>query len=46
MLNLREVVDRVYDPAGYEDYIYSGAPQPPLSDEESRWSGQVIRRQF
>jgi hypothetical protein len=40
VLDLRSLLDRVYDAAGYEDYIYSGAPQPPLNDPDSRWAAQ------
>ena len=42
--DLKAVLDRVYDAAGYEDYIYTGFPQPPLSDQDSRWATQFIPR--
>ena len=38
VLDLKAVLDRVYDAAGYEDYIYSGWPVPPLSPEDQRWA--------
>ena len=43
-LNLKAVLDRVYDAAGYEDYIYSGTPQPPLNEPEALWAAQHASR--
>lgn len=43
-LDVKAVLDRVYDAAGYEDYIYNGAPQPPLNESESPWASQYIGR--
>jgi hypothetical protein len=39
-LDLRQLLDRVYDEAGYESYIYRSQPQPPLSPEDVEWARQ------
>jgi hypothetical protein len=39
-LNLKQVLDRIYDAAGYEDYIYRD--QPRLSPEDAAWANQFI----
>ncbi|HUG89817.1 MAG TPA: DUF4058 family protein [Planctomycetaceae bacterium] len=41
-LDLKPILDRVYDAAGYEDYIYSGAPQPPLYPQDAEWAKPFI----
>jgi hypothetical protein len=41
-LDLQEVLHRLYDAAGYEDYIYSGTPQPPLHPDDAAWARQLI----
>lgn len=41
-LNLKPLLDRVYDGAGYEDYIYQFKPQPPLTKEQLAWSQQFV----
>ncbi len=41
-LNLKAVLDRVYDAAGYEDYIYLGEPRPPLTAEQNHWARQFV----
>jgi hypothetical protein len=43
-LDLQQALHRVYDAAGYEDYIYAGLPQPPLSPEDAAWAQQFIPR--
>lgn len=37
-LDLKQALDRIYDGAGYEDYIYAGEPRPPLSADDSAWA--------
>lgn len=37
-LDLQEVLDRIYDAAGYVYYIYEGSPDPALSVEDVAWS--------
>ena len=41
-LDLKHVLDRVYDAAGYEDYIYEGEPRPRLSAEDAKWASQFL----
>jgi hypothetical protein len=42
VLDLKEVLDRVYDAAAYGDYIYRGAPHPPLPPADAAWARQFI----
>ena len=37
-LDLKQVLDGVYDAAGYEDYVYEGEPRPPLKDDDALWA--------
>ena len=41
-LDLQDLLDRVYDEAGYEYYIYEGAPQPPLAPDDVAWARQFV----
>jgi hypothetical protein len=41
-IDLRKVVDRVYDAAGYADYVYSSLPQPPLRVDDALWAEQFV----
>ena len=41
-LNLQDALHRAYDAAGYEDYIYSGEPEPPLTPEQAEWAKAFI----
>jgi len=41
-LDLQEALHRLYDAAGYEDYIYAGTPQPPLQGQPAAWAEQVL----
>ncbi len=41
-VDLQELLHRIYDAAGYEDYIYTGKPQPPLSPDDAAWAEQLI----
>jgi hypothetical protein len=43
-LDLQQVLHRVYDGAGYEDFIYTGTPQPQLSAEDAAWAQQFLPR--
>jgi hypothetical protein len=42
VINLQEVLHRVYDEAGYEHFIYDGMPDPPLSAEDAAWAQQFV----
>jgi hypothetical protein len=39
---MKLLLDRIYDAAGYEEYLYTGQPDPPLSDEDATWAGQIL----
>jgi hypothetical protein len=41
-LDLQAVLHRLYDSAGYEDYIYDGAPRPPLSAADAAWAAGLV----
>jgi hypothetical protein len=41
-LDLQGLLHRIYDAAGYEDYIYRGQPQPHLSTEDATWARQFV----
>ncbi len=41
-LDLQAVLHRIYDVAAYEDYIYTGTPEPPLAPEDDAWAKQLI----
>ncbi|MGE3818268.1 MAG: DUF4058 family protein [Isosphaeraceae bacterium] len=37
-LDLQDVLHRIHDASGYEDYMYPGSPQPPSSPEDRAWA--------
>ncbi len=41
-LELQPLLHRIYDAAGYEDYIYRGQPQPRLNAEDTAWAEQFL----
>jgi hypothetical protein len=41
-LDLQALLHKVYDAAGYEDYLYSTLPEPPLSAAHAEWSQQFV----
>ncbi len=41
-LDLQFVLNRIYDSAGYEIYIYAGHPDPPLAPEDAPWAQQWL----
>lgn len=41
-LDLKQALDRVYDAAGYEDYIYTGTPQPPVHPQDAQWAREFV----
>jgi len=40
-VDLQEVLHRAYDGPGYEHFIYSGEPEPPLSPDDAAWARQL-----
>lgn len=43
-LDLQAVLNRVYDAAGYEDYIYSHQPEPRLHPDDEAWAKEIVVR--
>lgn len=43
-VDLQAALARVYDAAYYADYIYAGAPNPPLAAGDAVWVEQVMRQ--
>ena len=41
-LNLQALLHKVYDAAGYEDYLYQTSPEPPLTDADAEWARQFV----
>jgi hypothetical protein len=41
-LDLKAVLDQVYDSAGYADYIYDGEPEPPLRPGDAEWARALV----
>ena len=41
-LDLQALLHEVYDAAGYEDYLYSTPPEPPLSAEQAKWAKPFV----
>lgn len=41
-LDLQAALHRIYDAAGYQDYIYQGRPQPPLHPTDAAWAQQFF----
>jgi hypothetical protein len=41
-LDLQQILDRIYDAAGYEDYIYRGQPHPRLAPDDAAWIRQFV----
>jgi hypothetical protein len=42
-LDLQAVVNRVYDVAGYEHYVYGSEPEPGLKGEDRKWAEEVLK---
>ena len=43
-LDLRAILDKVYDESAYEDYIYQTAPDPPLTPDDAAWTREFLPR--
>jgi hypothetical protein len=41
-IDLQQVLDRIYDAAGYAYHIYTGAPEPSLAPQDAAWAQQLI----
>jgi hypothetical protein len=42
LIDLKEILDRTYDDAGYSRYIYGRSPEPPLSDSDAKWAREIL----
>jgi hypothetical protein len=42
VLDLKAIVDRLYDEGGYDEFIYQTVPVPPLSPEDTAWARTLI----
>lgn len=40
-IDLQEALNHVYDASGYEDFIYQGDPDPPVSPENTEWAKRL-----
>lgn len=43
-LDLQQAMDRLYDAAGYEYYVYDAPPQPALRGDDVEWARQLVSR--
>jgi len=41
-LDVQGLMHAVYDAAHYENYVYAGRPEPPLSPVDAEWARQLI----
>jgi hypothetical protein len=41
-IDLQRLLHEQFDAAGYEDYIYRGRPQPPLSEIDAKWAESLV----
>ncbi len=41
-IDLQQVLNRIYDAAGYAYHIYSGPPEPLLSTEDAAWAATLV----
>ena len=41
-VDIQGLIHTVYDAAHYENYIYAGRPEPPLSPADAEWARQLI----
>lgn len=41
-IDLQEILDRVYDAYGYEDFLYDGTPDPPLAEIDAAWARSLV----
>jgi hypothetical protein len=41
-LDLRAILDRVYDESGYGYFLYDYEPDPALNDDDANWARTLI----
>jgi hypothetical protein len=43
-LNMKTILDEVYDDGSYADFVYSGPPEPRLSPGDAAWAAECLSR--
>jgi hypothetical protein len=43
-VDLQEVLHRAFDGPGYENFIYDGVPEPPLTADDAEWAARFLIR--
>jgi hypothetical protein len=43
-IDLKTILDRAYDEAGFANHIYLEKPQPPLSPKDAKWAKSIVAR--
>ncbi len=43
---MQPILQRIYDAAGFEDYIYRSQPEPALSANDAEWSHRLQAREL
>jgi hypothetical protein len=41
-VDLKLLLDQIYDEIGYADYIYNGPPEPRLAPDDAAWAGAFL----
>jgi Protein of unknown function (DUF4058) len=41
-IDLQQILHRIYDSAGYANFIYAGPPEPALSPTDTSWADQFL----
>jgi hypothetical protein len=41
-LDLRKIIDRIYDESGYRYFLYERDPDPPLIGEDAGWATSLL----
>ena len=41
-VDLQTVLNRAYDAAGYDVYVYNGSPHPPLGSDDAEWARRFV----
>jgi hypothetical protein len=42
-LDLRAVIDRIYDESGYRYFLYQRDPDPPLDGDKRAWATSLLK---
>ena len=44
-VDLQQALHNAYDGPGYEHFVYSGKPEPPLGPDDAAWARQFVRQE-